>query len=189
MNNTKRSSPGEGKLPLKLVAIEIEPRPIFRTRSFRQSWRQKDARSEIADISVKTLRSLYITCLSILSFPLKDFWQTEQNQLMSTPQEQNVDWERGRMLRIYIDFQVIKFYCFPSSSTSFLFSSFLSPSFSFYYFLSYAHSFHSFSPRDSIKDCQLPSLVHFVSISRVVNNNRGFLQLLADCPAYQRQFL
>ena len=93
------------------------------------------------------------------------------------------------MLRIYIDFQVIKFYCFPSSSTSFLFSSFLSPSFSFYYFLSYAHSFHSFSPRDSIKDCQLPSLVHFVSISRVVNNNRGFLQLLADCPAYQRQFL
>ena len=24
---------------------------------------------------------------------------------------------------------------------------------------------------------------------RVVNNNRGFLQLLADCPAYQRQFL
>ena len=23
----------------------------------------------------------------------------------------------------------------------------------------------------------------------VVNNNRGFLQLLADCPAYQRQFL
>ena len=24
---------------------------------------------------------------------------------------------------------------------------------------------------------------------RVVNNNRGFLQLLADCPTYQRQFL
>ena len=137
----------------------------------------------------RALRCWDITCLSILSFPLKDFWQTEQNQLMSTPQEQNVDWERGIMLRIYIDFQFIKFYCFPSSSTSFLFSSFLSPSFSFYYFLSYAHSFHSFSPRDSIKDCQLPSLVHFVSISRVVNNNRGFLQLLADCPAYQRQFL
>ena len=135
------------------------------------------------------LRCLDITCLCILSFLLKDFSQTEQNQLMSTPQEQNVDWERGRMLRIYIDFQVIKFYCFPSSSTSFLLSSFLSPSFSFYYFLSFAHSFHSLSPRDSIKDCQLPSLVHFVSISRVVNNNRGFLQLLADCPAYQRQFL
>ena len=45
------------------------------------------------------------------------------------------------------------------------------------------------SPRNSIKDCQLPSLVHFVAMSRVVNNNRGFLQLLADCPAYQRQFL
>ena len=26
-------------------------------------------------------------------------------------------------------------------------------------------------------------------MSRVVNNNRGFLQLLAGCPAYQRQFL
>ena len=26
-------------------------------------------------------------------------------------------------------------------------------------------------------------------MSRVVNNNRGFLQLLADCPSYQRQFL
>ena len=26
-------------------------------------------------------------------------------------------------------------------------------------------------------------------MSRVVNNNRGFLQLLADCPAHQRQFL
>ena len=46
-----------------------------------------------------------------------------------------------------------------------------------------------FSPRDSIKDCQLPSLVHFEAMSRVVNNNRGFLQLLADCHAYQRQFL
>ena len=42
---------------------------------------------------------------------------------------------------------------------------------------------------DSIRDCQLPSLVHFVAMSRVVNNNRGFLQLLADCPVYQRQFL
>ena len=26
-------------------------------------------------------------------------------------------------------------------------------------------------------------------MSRVVNNNCGFLQLLADCPAYHRQFL
>ena len=46
-----------------------------------------------------------------------------------------------------------------------------------------------FPPRQSIKDCQLPSLVHFVAMSRVVNNNRGFLQLLADCPVHQRQFL
>ena len=49
--------------------------------------------------------------------------------------------------------------------------------------------FHCFPPRDSIKDYQLPFLVHFVAMSRVVNNNHGFLQLLADCPAYQRQFL
>ena len=125
MNNTKRSSPGEGKLPLKLVAIEIEPRPIFRTRSFRQSWRQKDARSwncwhfsENIGTLERALRCWDITCLSILSFPLKDFWQTEQNQLMSTPQEQNVDWERGRMLRIYIGFQATKFYCFPTTTTT-----------------------------------------------------------------------
>ena len=59
------------------------------------------------------LRCLDITCLCILSFLLKDFSQTEQNQLMSTPQEQNVDWERGRMLRTYIGFQAIKFNCFP----------------------------------------------------------------------------
>ena len=59
------------------------------------------------------LRCLDITSLCILSFLLKDFSQTEENQLMSTPQEQNVDWERGRMLRIYIGFQAIKFNCFP----------------------------------------------------------------------------
>ena len=46
-----------------------------------------------------------------------------------------------------------------------------------------------FSPRDSIKDCQLPSSLHFEAMSRVVNNKCGFLQLLADCPAYQRQIL
>ena len=40
-----------------------------------------------------------------------------------------------------------------------------------------------------MKDCQLPPLVHFEAMSRVVNNSRGFLQLLADCPVYQRQFL
>ena len=47
------------------------------------------------------LRCWHITYLCMLSFLLKDFSQTEQNQLMSTPHEQNVDWEKGRMLRIY----------------------------------------------------------------------------------------
>ena len=59
------------------------------------------------------LRCLDITCLCILSFLLKDFSPTEQSQLMLTPQEQNGDWKRGRMLRIYIGFQATKFYCFP----------------------------------------------------------------------------
>ena len=117
------------------------------------------------------LRCLDITCLCILSFLPNDFSQTEQSQLMSTPQEQNVDWEKVRMLHIV----------FPSSFSS----SSSSSSSLFYCFLSFAHSSHFFSPQDSIKDCPL----HFEALSRVVNNNRGFLQLLADCPVYQRQFL
>ena len=144
------------------------------------------------------LRCLDITCLCILSFLLKDFSQTEQSQLMSTPQEQNVDWERGRMFRIYIGFQATKLYCFPPPKPPppphfycFLSSSsFSSSSSSFLLFFSSSSSFLLFFlPPDSIKDHQLPFLVHFVAMSRVVNNNRGFLQLLADCPAYQRQFL
>ena len=94
------------------------------------------------------LRCLDITCLCILSFLLKDFSQTEQNQLMSTPQEQNVDWERGRMLRIYIGFQATKFYCFPPLKPPLPplphFYCFSSSSSSFYCFLSFAHSFHFF---------------------------------------------
>ena len=60
------------------------------------------------------LRCVDIKCLCILSFLLKDFWQTEQSQLISTPQEQNADWERGSMWSIYIGFQAIKLYCFLS---------------------------------------------------------------------------
>ena len=73
------------------------------------------------------------------------------------------------------------YYCFPSTTTAtttlLLFS--------------FHHHNHLifFPPRDSIKDFHLPSVIHFEAMSRVVNNNRGFLQLLADCPAYQRQFL
>ena len=64
-------------------------------------------------------------------FLLKDFWQTEQSQLISTPQEQNVDWERGSMWSIYIGFQAIKLYCFlpapppPTATTTFLLFSLL----------------------------------------------------------------
>ena len=60
-----------------------------------------------------TLRYLDITCRCMLSFLLNDFSQTEQNQLMSSSQEQNVDWENGCMLRIDIVLKAIKFYSFP----------------------------------------------------------------------------
>ena len=137
---------------------------------------------------------------------------------MSTPQEQNVEWERGRMLRIYIGFQATgfycfppprpplpppphfycffplpppppppHFYCFPSTTTTTTATTFLL--FSLHHHHRRHHISIVFPPPDSIKDYQLPFLVHFVAMSRVVNNNRGFLQLLADCPAYQRQFL
>ena len=90
------------------------------------------------------------------------------------------------MLRIYIGFQATRFYCFPSPRPP------LPPPPHFYCFLSSTTAttfLLFFLPPDSIKDHQLPFLVHFVAMSRVVNNNRGFLQLLAACPAYQRQFL
>ena len=44
---------------------------------------------------------------------LNDFSQKEQNQLVSTHQEQNVDWENGSMLRSDIGLKAIKFYSFP----------------------------------------------------------------------------
>ena len=144
----------------------------------------------------------------------------EQSQLMSTPKEQNVDWERGRILRIYIGFQAIKCHCFlpqppppPPPPHFYCFSPNPNPNpnpnptttaaTTFQLFSLHHHRRHHisivfypsptrfifFSPRNSIKDCQLPSLVHFVAMSRVVNNNRCFVQLLPDCPAYQRQFL
>ena len=48
----------------------------------------------------------------MLSFLLNDFSQTEQNQLMSTPQEQYVDSENGSIMRIDIVLKAIKFNSF-----------------------------------------------------------------------------
>ena len=120
------------------------------------------------------------------------------------------------MLRIYIGFQATKLYCFPPPKPPlpppppvsivffppppppppppphfYYFSSFSSSSFLFFLLLLLLLLLISivFPPPDSIKDYQLPFVVHFVAMSHVVNNNRGFLQLLAACPAYQRQFL
>ena len=84
------------------------------------------------------LRCLDITRLCILSFLLKDISQTKQSQLMLTPQGQKVDWERGRMLRIYIGFQAIKFYCYPPPKPQ------LPPPPHFYCFLSSSSSSSSF---------------------------------------------
>ena len=60
-----------------------------------------------------TLWCLDITCLCMLSFLLNDFSQTEQNQLMSAPQEQNVDWENASIMRIDIVLKAIKLNSFP----------------------------------------------------------------------------
>ena len=65
-----------------------------------------------------TLWCLDITCLCMLSFLLNDFSQTEQNQLMSAPQEQNVDWENASIMRIDIVLKAIKFNSFPSTTTT-----------------------------------------------------------------------
>ena len=40
-----------------------------------------------------------------------------------------------------------------------------------------------------IKDCVVLALAHFIAMSRVVKNNRGFLQILAECSSERRQFL
>ena len=99
-------------------------------------------------------------------------------------------------MRIYIGFQATKFYCFPSPKPPPPhLSCFLSTTTTASTFLLFSLHHHNhliflvFPPRDSIRDYQLPFLVRFVALSRVVNKNRGFLQLLADCPSYQRQFL
>ena len=154
VNNTKLSSPGEGKLPLKLAVIEIEPRLSFQTWSSPQLYRWKDARSETADIFFEgiaavwnevrqALRCLAITCLCMLSFQLDDFSQTEQNQLMSTSQEQSVDREKGRMLRIYIPPPPPQhFYCFLPPSPPSHFYCFLFPPPPHFYIFSLRHYHH-----------------------------------------------
>ena len=81
------------------------------------------------------------------------------------------------------------FYCFPSSTTT--------DTTKFLLIFPHHHRCHHISmvfapppPPPPLPPSHFyPFLVHLVAMSRVVNNNRGFLQLLADCPAYQRQFL
>ena len=89
VNNTKWFSLGEGKLPLKLAVIEIEPRPFFRTghSGNHGGERMLEAKPLIFFEGIGTvsngvlpaLRCLDITCRCMLSFILNDFSQTEQN--------------------------------------------------------------------------------------------------------------
>ena len=92
----------------------------------------------------QALRCLAITCLCMLSFLLNDFSQTEQNQLMSTSQEQSVDREKDRMLLIYTgllldipSFSTTTFLLFSSSITivTFLLFSFSTTTTTFLNFL------------------------------------------------------
>ena len=136
------------------------------------------------------MRCLVITCLCMLSFLLNDFSQTEQNQLMSTSQEQSLDREKGRMLRIYIglfllldlpSFTTTTFLLFSSSITiiaflMFTFSTtttttflyFLPPPLPphFYCFLPPLPPphFYFFPSSHSTKDRKLPQLVQFVCL-------------------------
>ena len=87
-----------------------------------------------------------------------------------------------------------QFYCFPSSSSStiLLFSLplllllllFLLLLFLNSILLNYRHRHHN-----SLKSCKPVSLVQSAIMSQVVQNNRGFLQLLAHCPTHQCEFL
>ena len=227
VNNTKLSSPGEGKLPLKLAVIEIEPRPSFQTWSSRQPCMWKDARSETANIFLKALQLFEMGWDKLCSvwtshaFAWYPFYLTifrkrnRTNSCHLLRVEQNVDQEKVRMLRIYIGLLLL-LPSFTTTTTTFLsFSSsittntFLLFSFStttttrFRYFLPpplppdfyrfllpppLPH-FYYFPPSNSIKDRKLSQLVQFVAMSQVIKKTRRFLQLLAVCPAHQRQFL
>ena len=115
---------------------------------------------------------------------------------MSTFQEQNVDREKGRMLRIYIGLLLLlpsfttttTFLSFSSSITTitFLLFSFATTTITrFLYFLPpplpphFCHfllppplpHFYHFPPSNSIKDCKLSQLVQFLAMSQVVNKN------------------
>ena len=95
---------------------------------------------------------------------------------MSTSQEQNVDLEKGRMLRIYIGLLLL----LPPSPPPLDFYIF---SLHHYHHISIVYFFHH------LYHISIIFLQVILTMSQVVKKNRGFLQLLAVCPAHQRQFL
>ena len=55
--------------------------------------------------------------------------------------------------------------------------------------LNHHHHHHHHRHHNSLKNRKRVSLVQSAIMSRVVNNNHGFLQLLAHCPTHQCEFL
>ena len=91
-----------------------------------------------------------------------------------------------------------QFYCSPSSSSFssssssiLLFSLFLLLLLLFLplFLLSSIVLNHRHRHNNSLKNRKPVSLVQSAIMSRVVKNNRGFLQLLANCPTHQCEFL
>ena len=78
------------------------------------------------------------------------------------------------------------FYCLPSYSIVLLFLHYHHHHISIVFPPPSPPHFHCFITINVSNSFALP---HSTGMSRVVNNNRGFLRLLAHCPAYQRQFL
>ena len=92
--------------------------------------------------------------------------------------------------------QAPQFYCFPSTATTTSSSSFSSSVLLFslllLFLLLLLNSIvlnHRHRHHNSLKNCKPVSLVQSAIMSRVVKNNRGFLQLLAHCPTHQCEFL
>ena len=149
---------------------------------------------------------LIITCLCMLSFLLNDFSQTEQNQLMPASQEQSLDREKGRMLRIYTglllvlpSFTTTTFLLFSFSITTITFLLFsFSITTTFLYFLPPPRTTTTFllfsSSTTSAKFLffpfksfyKRPYITTISSVCSKIKISRGFLQLLAVCSAHQR---
>ena len=173
VNNTKRSSPGEGKWSLKLVAIEIEPRPFSGPGHSGNHGGERMLEARTLTFLWKHWNCLKWGETNIAVFrhhvPLHNYYlfywrifrrqnRTNSCQLFMSKMETENKLECCAFIQVFIVFPPPPphFYCF--SLLLLLISIVFYPS---------PTRFIFFSPRDSIKDCQLPSLVHFEAMARV----------------------